>query len=1185
MATYSADVAVRITGKEQLDKLEKQLARINRFQTALAKKVELSLNTRNIDAALRRIDNRIRGMSRTITLQVREVRTISYRESGRGSSSSSAAPSNRGGGGGGGVMGSLVSAAAMAGVLARTQRDMTSAIQTTLSQALQGAARPSALGTSASDYAERNALTAMVANDAMRKLQRTGSLDITATTVTVQGRGVTAAGGAPTPPRNGGPVPPGGGGRPPAAPPAGPGGRDPSASFSRQRSAADGLAGALGQLALTYLSVDTAVRAVTSTLQQGIAFDTATAKLKNLSAGFGETAAVMQLTESSASRFGQGITETSNQMAQLYGRLRPLGLSLTEISSVFAGFNTAARLSGSTAAESAGALLQLTQALGSGALRGQELNSVLEQAPLVAQAIAREMNQPIGALKKLAEEGQITSDIVVRALGKIAAEGGPKLAGSLDTSAQAVKNLQNSVERLQIALSKLGLPALLKSLESIGEQVDKGTKFVNNLGDAWSYVATQIKPVLTLYDQIMNHPLRKGSGAIVDFVWDRSGLGVFDNFQNITGNQIPNAVAGLAQKGRDARQQNFIGPAAPQWYGPAPQNTPTTSLQQRLGTTPTNTKDGKLVEEAVRRGVIGGLTGGGQSDASRGSSSGPHLHAQLVRGANLESLVDQALDFGGGRTASSYGLGRGAGPRGPKGHGYPGRDYYTPQGTPFTLKPGWSATDMGIQGALGRGMRVSGPGGAFELGHLQGVQMGDLNGKGAAEDLLAAQQEALNAAIEFQAKQAEQLATSKELLATARLEVTATQAKGEAAAAVAQYLQTDLELLQKYTGLQKAALSNEESENLLQAHKTQRLTNTLALEEQIAEVGKTASQPLADEIKALGDRAAYQREYGALLQQGVLPALADELLKLKQAGELAKVQLDVEIAGVEAMKTKLLAAGAWTEELQKQLDILKGQRDAIAGQVQEGGAQIQDPKQRLQGEYDKIKGELNALTDPVNQVIAGANAIGEAFGQAFAGLVSGSMTAKEALRSFFQSTAQHFIDMASQMIAKYIQMKIIGLALNAFGGAAGGAFSGGTSSAIDTGAGGWGNSFATPLKFAEGGYVTSPTNAIIGEAGESEYVIPSSKMGSAMANYSAGKRGAGVLAAEGGGNGAGSQGGGGGGTFTLETVVINNIEYATVAQVREMGQAAAKQGADGGHSRVMGDFRNKRSVRSRLGVR
>jgi hypothetical protein len=73
---------------------------------------------------------------------------------------------------------------------------------------------------------------------------------------------------------------------------------------------------------------------------------------------------------------------------------------------------------------------------------------------------------------------------------------------------------------------------------------------------------------------------------------------------------------------------------------------------------------------------------------------------------------------------------------------------------------------------------------------------------------------------------------------------------------------------------------------------------------------------------------------------------------------------------------------------------------------------------------------------------------------------------------------------------------------------------------------------------------------------------------------------------EGGSSGAAGGGGGaGGGTFTLETVVINRQEYATIEQVRAMGQAAAKQGAEGGHSRVMGDFRNKRSVRSRVGMR
>jgi hypothetical protein len=59
------------------------------------------------------------------------------------------------------------------------------------------------------------------------------------------------------------------------------------------------------------------------------------------------------------------------------------------------------------------------------------------------------------------------------------------------------------------------------------------------------------------------------------------------------------------------------------------------------------------------------------------------------------------------------------------------------------------------------------------------------------------------------------------------------------------------------------------------------------------------------------------------------------------------------------------------------------------------------------------------------------------------GLVSGSMTAKEALASFFKSVADHFLDMASQMIAKMIEMFILQTILGIVGGAAGGGGGGG----------------------------------------------------------------------------------------------------------------------------------------------
>jgi hypothetical protein len=172
--------------------------------------------------------------------------------------------------------------------------------------------------------------------------------------------------------------------------------------------------------------------------------------------------------------------------------------------------------------------------------------------------------------------------------------------------------------------------------------------------------------------------------------------------------------------------------------------------------------------------------------------------------------------------------------------------------------------------------------------------------------------------------------------------------------------------------------------------------------------------------------------------------------------------------------------------------------------------------------------------------------------------------------------------MATQMIAKALILKALGILSNV--GSLGGNFNAGAMGSVSGIAGGDGGigSLAGNFKFAEGGFVNGPTNALIGEGGESEYVIPSSKMSAAMSNYSMGKRGGSVIADSGSGGG---ESGGGGGTFTLETVMINSVEYATVDQVRAMGAQATKQGAEGGFSKSMGSLRNSRSQRSRLGMR
>jgi lambda family phage tail tape measure protein len=110
--------------------------------------------------------------------------------------------------------------------------------------------------------------------------------------------------------------------------------------------------------------------------------------------------------------------------AALYNRMafatRGLALSYRETVSFVETLNQAVVISGATTSEAAGAMLQLSQGLASGTLRGQELNSVMEQMPKVALTIAAGMGVTIGELRKLGEAGKITAVTVVDAMKKAA---------------------------------------------------------------------------------------------------------------------------------------------------------------------------------------------------------------------------------------------------------------------------------------------------------------------------------------------------------------------------------------------------------------------------------------------------------------------------------------------------------------------------------------------------------------------------------------------------------------------------------------------------------------------------------------------------------------------------------------------------------------------------------------------
>lgn len=95
-----------------------------------------------------------------------------------------------------------------------------------------------------------------------------------------------------------------------------------------------------------------------------------------------------------------------------------LGLTTEQALALSETIGTAMTIGGGSASSQQAALMQLSQALGTGTLRGEELNSIMEQAPRLAQAIAKAFDVPVGQLKKLGEQGKLSSKILAEGLLK-----------------------------------------------------------------------------------------------------------------------------------------------------------------------------------------------------------------------------------------------------------------------------------------------------------------------------------------------------------------------------------------------------------------------------------------------------------------------------------------------------------------------------------------------------------------------------------------------------------------------------------------------------------------------------------------------------------------------------------------------------------------------------------------------
>lgn len=257
-------------------------------------------------------------------------------------------------------------------------------------------------------------------------------------------------------------------------------------------------------------------------------------------------------------------------LVELYSRAaivqKELGVSTEELLNFTEGVAAALRVSGKTASESSGALLQLAQALGSGTVRAEEFNSILEGALPIAQAAARGLEEAGGSVAKLRQlviDGRVSSEAFFKAF-----EAGQ---GTLETLAATTEiSLAGAFTRLQ--------NELIKAVGSLNETYNISGTLAQALGDVSNAIVTLIGWLNSLAQPIedIDAKYRSLINTLNDFVDSIPGAGTIGKALGISNEEskrINDAAATAAAMRTDlelaaklqakARQQGDLiaGPA------------------------------------------------------------------------------------------------------------------------------------------------------------------------------------------------------------------------------------------------------------------------------------------------------------------------------------------------------------------------------------------------------------------------------------------------------------------------------------------------------------------------------------------------------------------------------------------------------------------------------------------------
>ena len=249
--------------------------------------------------------------------------------------------------------------------------------------------------------------------------------------------------------------------------------RDHKKSTDEAKKSADQLTQSLKSLVASYISIQGLKKAVD--LSDSLV--SMRARLDRMNDGLQTTQELETMIYQSAQRSRGSFTDTMGLVSQLGTMAGDAFSSSKEIVQFAEQLNKQLALSGASGSSAQAAILQLEQGLASGVLRGDELNSVMDQAPALAKSIADYMQVSVGELREMGSQGQITADIVKNALFEAAKDTNAEFEKTPMTWAQVWTVASNTAVR--------ALDPLLTAINWVANNIQTIGPIVVSLGTAF----------------------------------------------------------------------------------------------------------------------------------------------------------------------------------------------------------------------------------------------------------------------------------------------------------------------------------------------------------------------------------------------------------------------------------------------------------------------------------------------------------------------------------------------------------------------------------------------------------------------------------------------------------------------------------------------------------------------------